>query len=252
VRELRKELEEDPGASTRREQAARERAARERAERVKKALERARELEQEREKSKSKSGAKKEPAAVRASTTDPQARVMKMGDGGWRPAYNVQLATDTGTQIVVGVDVTNRGNDQGHIEPMLDQLQERYGVVPAETLVDGGYTGHADLEAVAGRTKVYAPVPKPRVAGVNPHQPKPTDSPSIAQWRSRMKTTRAQRIYRQRAATAECVNAQARNRGLVRVLVRGLQKVRAVALWYALAHNLRRMLSMGILNPASA
>ena len=252
VQELRKELEEDPGASTRREQAAKERAARERAERVKKALERARELEQEREKSKSKSRAKKDSAAVRASTTDPQARVMKMGDGGWRPAYNVQLATDTGTQIVVGVDVTNRGNDQGHIEPMLDQLQERYGVVPAETLVDGGYTGHADLEAVAGRTKVYAPVPKPRVAGVDPHQPKPTDSPSIAQWRTRMKTAGAQRIYRQRAATAECVNAQARNRGLVRVLVRGLQKVRAVALWYALAHNLKRMLSLGILNPASA
>lgn len=245
VRELRQELEEDPTAGTRRERAARERAARERAERVNRALERARELEKEKSKKKDKEG-------VRASTSDPQARVMKMGDGGWRPAYNVQLASDTPSQVIVGVEVTNQGNDQGQIEPMMDQLQERYDAVPAETLVDGGYTAHADLEAVTGRTTVYAPVPKPKDPAVDPHRPKPTDSPAIAQWRKRMKTARAKRIYRERAATAECVNAQARNRGLVRVLVRGIEKVRAVALWYALAHNVRRMLSMGYLKTATA
>lgn len=245
VRTLRRELEEDPGAATRREQAARERAARDRADRVKKALERARELEKEKPK-------KKDKEAVRASTTDPQARVMKMGDGGWRPAYNVQLATDTPSQIIVGVEVTNQGNDQGQIEPMIDQLQERYEVAPAETLVDGGYTAHADLEAVAGRTTVYAPVPKPRDPGIDPHRPKATDSPVIAEWRKRMKTARAKRIYKERAATAECVNAQARNRGLIRVLVRGIEKVRAVALLYALGHNLKRMLSMGYLTAVPA
>ena len=105
---------------------------------------------------------------------------------------------------------------------------------------------------MAGRTQVRARVPKPSVAGADPHQPKPTDSLAIAQWRSRMKTVRAKHNYRQRAATAECVNAQARIRDLVRFLVRGLQKVRAAALWYALAHNLKRTLSLGILNPASA
>lgn len=245
VRTLRRELEEDPGAATRREQAARERAARDRADRVKKALERARELEKEKPK-------KKDKEAVRASTSDPQARVMKMGDGGWRPAYNVQLATDTQSQIIVGVEVTNQGNDQGQIEPMIDQLQERYGIEPAETLVDGGYTAHADLEAVAGRTTVYAPVPKPRDPGIDPHRPKATDSTAIAEWRKRMKTARAKRIYKERAATAECVNAQARNRGLIRVLVRGIEKVRAVALLYALGHNLKRMLSMGYLTAVPA
>ena len=245
VRELRRELEEDPGAATRREQAARERAAREREERVKKALERAQELEKEKSK-------KKDKDAVRASTSDPEARVMKMGDGGWRPAYNVQLATDTGNQIIVGVDVTNLGNDQGQIEPMIDQLQERYEVVPAETLVDGGYTAHADLEAVAGRTTVYAPVPKPRDPGIDPHRPKATDSPAIAEWRKRMKSERAKRIYKDRAATAECVNAQARNRGLLRFMVRGVKKVRAVALLFALAHNVKRMLSLGYLTAATA
>jgi IS5 family transposase len=79
-----------------------------------------------------------------------------------------------------------------------------------------------------------------------------TDSPAIAEWRKRMKTARAKRIYKDRAATAECVNAQARNRGLLRFLVRGSEKVRAVALLYALAHNVKRMLSMGYLTAATA
>lgn len=118
--------------------------------------------------------------------------------------------------------------------------------------MDGVHTGHADLEAVAGRTKVYAPMPKPRVAGADPYQPKPTDSPAIAGWRSRMKTSRALNVYRQRAATAECVTAQARKRGLGRVLARGIQKVRAVALWSALTRNLKRMLSLGSMSLASA
>ena len=95
-------------------------------------------------------------------------------------------------------------------------------------------------------------MPKPRDPGIDPHRPKATDSPAIAEWRKRMKTARAKRIYKQRAATAECVNAQARNRGLIRVLVRGIEKVRAVALLYALAHNLKRMLSMDCLTVVPA
>ena len=55
-----------------------------------------------------------------------------------------------------------------------------------------------------------------------------------------MGTEEAKEIYKQRAATAECVNAQARKRGLVRLLVRGLEKVRSVALWFATAHNMAR------------
>jgi len=40
----------------------------------------------------------------------------------------------------------------------------------------------------------------------------------------------------------ECINAQARNRGLQQLPVRGLPKVKAVALLFALAHNLMAML----------
>ena len=82
---------------------------------------------------------------------------------------------------------------------------------------------------------------KKREQGQDPFVPQPGDGPAVAEWRQRMGTIEAQQIYRERAATAECVNAQARNRGLQQFRVRGLNKIRTIALWYALAHNLLRM-----------
>jgi transposase len=243
VAALKKELHEDPAGSSRRQQAARQRVAQDRLERVTRALKLAEELEKEKPTSKQE---------IRVSTTDPDARVMKMGDGGFRPAYNVQLSSDTESQVVVGIEVITAGNDQAELIPMIDQLEKRYGVVPAEVLVDGGYTAHSNLDALEGRTTVIAPVPRPKDSTLNPYKPKPTDSPAVAKWRKRMATVRAKRIYKERAATAECVNAQARNRGLLRFLVRGLQKVRAVALLYALAHNMSRALAFGLLGEPAA
>lgn len=183
---------------------------------------------------------------ARVSTTDAEARVMKMADGGFRPAYNGQFAVDTQTQVVVGVEVSNSGSDHGQLVPMLQQLQERYGKIPEETLVDGGFAALKDLEKGSELgTVIYAPVAKPKDKARDPYVPLATDSPSVAQWRQRMGTAQAKEIYKQRASTVECVNAQARNRGLQRLLVRGLSKVRAVLLWYAIAHNVVRRLSLG-------
>jgi hypothetical protein len=177
----------------------------------------------------------------RASITDPQARVMKGPDGGFRPSYNAQFSTDTASQIIVGVDVTNDGTDWNQLPPMTAQLRKRYGGAPRETLADGGF---ARLDAIARTaalgTTVFAPVLDPANSKLDPHQPRPKESPAIAEWRIRMGTQDAKTIYKERAATAECVNAQARNRGLRQFLVRGIEKVRAVLLWYALAHNLMR------------
>lgn len=232
---LRQEVEEDPAATDRRQKAARERAARERAERIKAALERLPELE-------AKKGPQERDQA-RCSTTDAEATVMKMADGGFRPAYNFQFATDTGTQVIAGVDVETTGSDAGQMVPMVDQVADRTGKVPPEWLVDGGFAQHDQIDAVSTPERgctVYAPVPKPRDPQVDRFEPKPTDSAPVAAWRQRMATDRAKAIYKDRAATAECINALARGRGLIRVWVRGLAKVKAVALWYALAHNLLR------------
>ena len=121
--------------------------------------------------------------------------------------------------------------------------------------MDGGFPAHAQIDAVADKTELYAPVPKPKLPkgkdGDQPppsagseFEPKPGDSEAVAQWRRRMNSDDAREIYRDRAATAECVNAQARNRGLQRMPVRGLAKVRCVVRLYALAHNLMRMAAL--------
>lgn len=237
VARLRQELEADPAASKTRQQAARKRAAEERARRIREALE---QLPKIAEGKKAKDREK-----ARASTTDADARVMKMGDGGFRPAFNVQLATATDSQVITGADVTNSGGDQGQLAPMVQQHETRYEQVPDEALVDGGFAKKEDIEQVEqGGTTVYAPVQKSKDPERDAHTPRPDDTPAVARWRQRMASDEAKAIYRQRAATAECVNALARNRGLQRFLVRGLRKVKAVVLWYVLAHNLMRAVAL--------
>jgi transposase len=247
VQALKGEIDADPNGANRRRRAAQKRAAEERQKRVEQALEQLAQVEKQKNK---KAGAKKENETEeqykkrtepRASSTDPEARVMKMADGGFRPAYNVQLSTTTDKQIIVGVEVNNCGSDAGQLSPMLDQVEKRYQQCPAEWLADGGFASDADIEdAHSGGTTVYAPVRHPRNSSREPYVPLPDDSEALAQWRQRMGSEAAKEIYKQRAATAECVNAIARGRGLTQFLVRGLNKVKAVVLWYALAHNLMR------------
>jgi transposase len=239
VQALRAELEQDPAASNRRQQKARQRAARERAQRIRDALDRLPELE-----------AKKKPEdrqKARCSTTDPEATVMKMADGGFRPAYNVQFSTATDSQVIVGVDVVTIGSDAGQMVPMVEQIESRYDRTPGDVLVDGGFAQHEQIEALSAEEvgcTVYAPVPAPKDKQVDRYAPKASDSPAVAAWRERMASTEAKAIYKERAATAECVNAQARNRGLLQLRVRGQLKAKAIALWHALAHNLMRAMSL--------
>jgi transposase len=232
VARLKEEMDDDPSAPSRRHAAARARAAREREQRLQQALERLPELE-----AKKKADDK---AKARASTTDPEATVMKMADGGFRPAYNVQFAADCGSQAIVGVEVLTTGSDMGQLTPMAEQIHERCDAYPQEMLADGGFASHKDIEAVQQQSDgtVYAPVPKPKDPKQDRYARHAGDSDAVAAWRARMGTEAAKAIYKDRAATVECVNAQARNRGLVRLLVRGLLKVKAVALWFAIAHNL--------------
>lgn len=246
VRELKAALDADLAQDSRRKLAAQQRARREMEQRLQQALDRMPELEA----IKRRNGGKAEEA--RASTTDAEASVMKMADGGFRPAYNTQFASDCDAQVIVGVEVSTSGSDMTQLAPMVEQVEQRLGEVPSQWLVDGGFPAHDQIDAVSDKTEVYAPVPEPRAkkddegneAARDKHQPKPDDSPAVAKWRVRMATDEAKDLYKLRAATAECVNAQARNRGLQRMPVRGRAKVRCVALLYALAHNLMRTVAL--------
>ncbi|MFO1050544.1 MAG: transposase, partial [Geminicoccaceae bacterium] len=259
VAQLRAELAADPVAASRRQAGARARAARERQApsgagrhpllrrrigrrpMVERALAAATALGRERAARAGKDGSRATAQEPRASTTDPQARVTKMADGGYRPAFNLQLASDTKSGLIAAVELDAGGSDQGRLGPMSDRLAERYGIRPAQHLADGGDTKLGDIARLeeAG-CQIFAPPPTPRDPSRDRHAPLPDDPPGVAAWRRRMGSDAARAIYRLRAATAECANAQARNRGLIRFTVRGIAKAKAVALWFALAHNMAR------------
>jgi hypothetical protein len=174
----------------------------------------------------------------RASTTDAEARVMKMADGGYRPASNVQLAVAGdemgGPRTIVGVQVTNVGSDMGSITPMLEQIEQRTGALPATLLADAKHAAHACIDkATELGVEVLIPVPK------REQQSAKQISPAVAAWKERMTTPEAKRKFRARAGLCELANAQLKGRrGLGQFLVRGLGKVTNVALMVAIGHNL--------------
>lgn len=226
-------------ALTKARRAAQERGARDRLQRIDAALAELPDAAV----AKKRSGEDRPP---RVSTTDPQARVMKRGDGGFRPAYNVQFATTTDkARLIVGVEVTNRGTDQGEAEPMMKQVEERFGERPKELLVDGGYLAHETLDALAPKTTVYAPLKKTRQDQRPSTEARKSDSPATAGWRARMQTAESQELYKQRAATAETVNADGKaHRGLDHVPIRSLDKVLGWACLFTLTYNILRVISI--------
>ena len=241
---LARDAEQQDSSPSARVAAARQRAAREQAQRVEQALD---ELERL---GAAKAQARNHPqrqGEVRASTTDPEARVMKLGDGGFAPAYNLQFATDTESRIIVGVRATNSGVDSQQLEPMQDEIERRTKATPKQLLADGGYLNFAAIEHSAQRgLEVFSPPRANRSYKIDPLEVQPDDSPAIADWRRRMASAQGQAIYRQRAATAETVNADLKTwRGLDRLRLRGITKVLIVATWSALAYNLLRAINMG-------
>jgi transposase len=237
VKQLKEESEADFTASNKQLAAARLRAAEDREKRLRHAMDEVDKVAAQRNKRN-----KGDESVARASETDPEARVMKMPDGGYRPGYNVQFSTAGDSLVIVGVDVTNQGSDGGLMEPMVTQLENRYGKTPEEFLADGGFSTADDIDALTKRgVMVYTPMrdeKKQKEKGNDPYQPKAWDKPNVAAWRLRMGQEETKEIYRERSATIECVNAHVRNRNFWQMRVRGLMKVKAVALWHALTQNI--------------
>ena len=237
VEELKREVDADPEASNRRIRAARERAARERSERVRAAQAALAEIKRKRKQLDEKGGNGKTPKEPRASTTDPQARVMKMADAGFRPAYNVQVASAAGELIVVTVGVDNNGSDRGLMRPMLERTRSLLGRFPRRHLVDGGFCSAEDIEWAHGEgIEVYCPPTQSR-SGVDPYLPRHGDGPGVLAWRARMAREDGKVQYRARTI-CECIHARWRNWDLRQLTVRSIDKVRAVVLWYALTNNI--------------
>jgi transposase len=228
-----------------RQRAARTRGAREREARLAQAIREIPRLKERQEKLAERMSRRERATKLkepRASATDAEARVMKMPDGGFRPAVNVQLAVDTESRAIVGVEASGSGADAGQAEPMRAQVEQRTGQSVAEHLLDGGYLVNDEIEraAEAGVT-LYVPPKSPRDPERygSEYEPRAADSRVINDWRERMGSPSGRAVYKQRAATVETANANLKQHGLVpQMTVRGLGKARCVALWCALAYNL--------------
>jgi transposase len=223
---------DDPQHS-RTEQTRREAAARDFQQRIEAAVETVIELQ-----------AAKKPSdkLARASTTDAEARVMKMGDGGFRPAFNVQYTVAGskmgGARTVVAVQVSNIGSDMGSLAPMADQIKARTGKYPETVLADGG---HAKLEdIIAMRTKgidILVP-PADNARSIDELKSLGVD-PQIIAWRERMETAQAKELYRARAGLCELQNAHQKSlHGIKQFLVKGVDKATCVILMSAIASNI--------------
>jgi len=250
VMELRKQLDSpaESAAVTARQKAARKRAAESRQQRIEQAIAQLPELKQKQAEAAQRAGNGKCGNQIRAkqprvSTTDSATRGMKMANGGYSPGVNVQLATDTQSRAIVGVEVSNEGSDSaGLSEPMRQQVEKRTGGKVEQHLVDGGYLRTEDIvQAHQQGVELFVPSKPAR----NPEnrgrelEPKPSDSEAIQAWKRRMASKEGQEIYKQRAATSETVNADLRTyRGLAPFTVRSLNKIKCVTLWCALAYNL--------------
>lgn len=249
VEELARQVEDPEHAAAvgARKKAAAKRAAKDRQERLKQAIAQMPELKKKQELAAKKAGKGKQGRKIldkqpRVSTTDPDARVMKMPNGGCNPAFNVQLAVDTQSRAILAVEVSNEGSDSaGLSEPLRRQVEQRTGGKVEQHLLDGGYVKTSDIEQGHGqKVELFMP-PKPARSDKNRGrelEPKPGDSQAILEWKTRMRSEEAKEVYKQRASTSEPVNADLRcYRGLSQFNVRGLNKTTCVALWSALAYN---------------
>jgi transposase len=248
VEQLRNEVDSpEHSARSARQRAARKRAAEEKLKRLEQAIAQLPELKRRQAEAARRAGHGKRGAQIRnrqsrVSTTEAEARVMKMSNGGFNPAVNVQLAADTESRAILGVDVTNEGSDNaGLSEPMRRQVEQRTGGKVKQQLIDGGYMRNEDIEQAhqAGVELLVPPKPARHTDKQGRElEPKHGDSEAVLAWKRRMASEEGKQIYKQRASTSETVNGELRSyRGLSQFTVRGLHKIKCAALWCALAYN---------------
>lgn len=253
IKQLDLENRDCTNSHAKREKVKESRIANERLSRVEQAL---KTLEKERSLKEENGGKIRVPPTdeelkdVRASTTDPDVRKMKMGDGGYRLAYNVQFATGLESRVIYGVDVVTT-LDPGTSPRMMCMVHsrlEKLSMPPAENWVaDAAFSSKEDVNVNAElfpNCRYFAP-PKPR-KDIDPKKHLKNDSEAVKTWRDMIGSDTVEALYKHRCSTAEFSNAQVKNQGLREFSVRGLLKVKGMAILHAIAQNISRCLDLVI------
>jgi len=181
--------------------------------------------------------------------TDPESRIMKNStDDGFDQHYNVQVAVDQASLLIVATALSNHPNDKREAEPTLEALSSKVGQPPAAAL-DNGYFSEANIEALERRGI------EPYIAtGRESHHPswqtwfdeRPAPPPETASPKVKMayklRTEIGQAIYRLRKCTVEPVIGLIKEvLGFRQFSLRGL--VATAGEWglVCLAFNLKRL-----------
>jgi transposase len=243
--ELKSEVEQDPGGPGRRSRDRSLRAAEERAARIKRAQEKLSKLTEEQAKrAKTHAAEEAQKGEPKVSTSDPEARSMRLPDGATAPAWNVQVATSGG--FIVTIDPTDRRNDTGLAPGLVEQITARCGRAPDRLLADTRAMTQPDIVDLVGRhptLKIYSPPPAEQdtVTAENERKrlwKRRREPPPVKEWRERMASEEGKETYRRRKLT-ECAHALMKNRGMDRFMVHGRKAVHAVCLIQALAPRRR-------------
>jgi transposase len=253
IQELKNESKEDINSCRTRQETDKKRGIQDRLDRLNRAKEEFEKYTENanemRKRHKKKVINEEEKQEIRISTTDPEARKMKMADGGFRPAYNFQVAVDTAKNLIIGTDVVNAGTDGGQMLQMYDAIKAKLGKSPKNYLVDGGFKSKSDVEHMTrdGCT-IFMPVQEHSKKGKieNPYEPKPNETEAMDHLRIRMGQESAKKAYKRRAATVELVNANLRKMNLYQITVRGLKKAKTIANMFAVTYNMLRTISLGL------
>ena len=262
VRMLRRELDADPAAGERRRLQHRVKGAEDRARRIAAALaKRPAAAPKQKEQAVDTDDPppdgtnSKKPKPPRMSTTDPDAKLMKMADGAVRPAYNVQVTSACG--FVVAIEAGEQRNDLGLAPAMVAQVERRCGTSPERLLADVGAMTAPNIVGFAQThpdMQVFSPPPacketsKPE-SKARYERNRAAEPQCLKDWRARMDSEAGQAIYKRRSDT-EHIHGRMKNRGFGRMFVRGLRKVNIVCLLHAIAHNMMWAISRRAALPA--
>lgn len=189
----------------------------------------------------------KELDDVRASTTDPEVRKMKMGDSGYRLAYNIQFATGLDSRVIYGVDVVNT-LDPGTAPRLMAQVKERLQSLKMSEIkrwiADAAYSAKNDLITIANlfpNCLFFAP-PKPHKQ-IDPKKYLKNDHEAVIIWRNLIGSNQITELYKKRCSTAEFSNMHVKNQALTEFSVRGLVKVKGMAFLHAISMNISRAIN---------
>lgn len=212
----------------------------------KKLAERKEKEEEEASKGKEVRGRKpieKEAKPSRRNTTDPDSRTMKTRTG-YVQGYNVQIAVDCSSQVIVACDVVQDGNDKHQLRRMLSRVREGIGRLPERLLADAGYFSTKEIDGIEG-TDLFVATRSRKKAGPEEVLPiieiggRPTTKQAMEVL---LYTTDGRAAYALRGRTVEPAIGQLKDGGGMRGFVlRGLEMARLEAAMASMGSNIKKL-----------